>query len=577
MLVAVEKYPRKRKKWPWVVLVLLILPIFPVVGFYYLVHDENTKQIKVQENFTMESFGNRVLVDSLDPAKEKEKLSLSVTENDMDNILMHVLKQASAVNAFVRKAYVIINGKQYKFYVDIDAVLIKTRLIINTELIDDVEHDRFVFQVKDINMGKIGGLRNVSNSVIGRFINQDNINAFLASSGMSLTYSKEDHALFYNKSDLIKDMSSMASGSSDSLYMTVVESLFDEKVFSFNPNTNNFIDADVDLKKLEKNELVTDTPEQIVLTPDKVGTNVRDKLVTLINDKAVEPGDQMNLAFKYLFHGYEHISEEEKGKVLSIDFSSIGMADQDAIKAYKGFSDVLNDGDTDLVKKMEEKIVVANLLLKDSELGPGEEEKNKYLCSLDENDINGYVKGRNVVGYTSLLHRQAENTYKVNYITIDNFYTNVYRDEKDTAEFVAKVNINGCHTSLTFSSAVHDVITDNNMIFNIDQVKYGEIGAEKMKKELLKIIQDALQGGDKSISADMDKSQFAFNFDSIIAKAKEKIKAGLDEKHIPYTEEQIDNAFVDNILISNYGEDRDAIGGIKLTLRESVMTKLGIA
>ena len=120
-----------------------------------------TNQYGIGDNFNMETFGNRVLVDSLDPAKDEAKMSLVMTENDMDNILINVLSQASTINRFVKKAYCTINGDKYDFFVDIDGVYIKSRLRISTTLKDDVENDRFVFQISDMAIGKFTGLRNI--------------------------------------------------------------------------------------------------------------------------------------------------------------------------------------------------------------------------------------------------------------------------------------------------------------------------------------------------------------------------------------------------------------------------------
>ena len=115
------------------------------------------------------------------------------------------------------------------------------------------------------------------------------------------------------------------------------------------------------------------------------------------------------------------------------------------------------------------------------------------------------------------------------------------------------------------------------MTFKVDTIKYGDIDAEKMKSELFGIIEGALQGGDNSIKADKEKMTMSFNFDNVIATAKQKIKDGLDAKGIPYTDAQIDDAFEGNININTYGSDReDFDGGIEITLTRSVREILGI-
>ena len=72
MLVAIEKYPRRRIRWAWFLLVMVILFVLPIAALYVMVYDGNSKRVVIQDNFTMAEFGNRILVDSLDPAPQEK-------------------------------------------------------------------------------------------------------------------------------------------------------------------------------------------------------------------------------------------------------------------------------------------------------------------------------------------------------------------------------------------------------------------------------------------------------------------------------------------------------------------------
>lgn len=573
MLVAIEKYPRRKRRWPWVILAALIVLIAPIALLYVMVYDGNSKNVKIQDNFNMETFGNRVLVDSLDPAKDEAKMSFVMTENDMDNILINVLSQASTINRFVKKAYCTINGDKYDFFVDIDGVYIKSRLRISTTLKDDVENDRFVFQISDMAIGKFTGLRNIGKSLFGNFINEDVINSFLGQANFGMKYSSSESAFIFNKKDIFGNLNNGGSGT-DSFFTSIMETMMDEGVFTYNTQTNDFIAGDVDLSKLHANELVTDKPGQITIQEGEIREKICQKMETLVTNDAVNPNDgNLPTIFKYLFNGWNRLTESEKDIVGSTDMSSIGLHNSTEQKAYVPVN--IYDDSKNLTQKMEAKINVDTLLKKDTELAPGED--NKYLCSLSEGEIDEYIKSKDVVGYNSLAHRYVEGGYKVNFFAIDNFYANIYNDGKSTAEFVSRININGYPTALTFTSTVHDVIENNKMTFKVDDVKYGTMAAEKMKGELFGIIEGALQGGDNSIIADKENLTMSFNFDTVIATAKQKIKDGLDAKGIPYTETQINEAFEGNIDIATYGADRDDDdGGIKITLDRSVRQILGI-
>ena len=539
-----------------------------------MLYDGATKNVAIQQGFSFQEYGNRLIVDSVDNTKETKRISMTVTENDMDNALIHMLNKLPNVTTVVKKAYCVIKGESYKFYLDLDGRIIKSRLYVETVMTNDNENHRFVFAIKDISLGNIHGLKNVVHWLVQNLVSEAMINNIIASTGIGVTFSLKESALIYDKASLVKDMSKLAGVKDMSFFMNIIEALIQENIFVFDATTDNFMEANVDLEKLKTNECVTDTPTQVTVGEGEIGPKIRDKMVTLINNNAYDKKGDLKLLFDFLFNGYHRLNEDQKSKINEVNMSSIGLSSQAEKEAYVPVN--LVDPSSDLTQKMKNMINVDQLLKRDSELAPGED--NKSICKLTEEDINAYIKGRSVVGYSSFLHRQAEESYKINFITMDNFYSNIYHSEKEVAEFVGKINVNGYHTSLTFSSVVQDSIEDSKLTFKVSDIKYGTMGAESLKKELFSIIEGALNGGDKSISVDHNNYTMSFNFEDVLKEAKKQIKQGLADKGRTYTDDQIDEIFEGDVIISTYGVDRnDPEGGIELALDKSISTIIGLA
>ena len=213
------------------------------------------------------------------------------------------------------------------------------------------------------------------------------------------------------------------------------------------------------------------------------------------------------------------------------------------------------------------------------------EDKKTEVTILNEKDLNNYIAGRNVIGFTTLMHRQTEESYKINYMTVDNFYSNIYHDgDEQIAEFVCKININGYPTSLTFVSTAD--VGNDSIVFTIkdDGVKYGEVATNELTESFFNIITAALNNGDSTISAattEEGKRTITMHFTNIIDEAKTAMKASAETKYGMYGEAvmNIINAKIDelfspeNATITLTGTDRyDDDSGLKLSLKVNDFT-----
>lgn len=562
MKVATLKNPPKRKvRWPWILAIVLVtIILLPIILVYALFYDANTKKVTLQDNATLSNVGNRIIVDSLDYSKSEEKIKILVEENDIDTILNLALEKYAANNKFVKKAYMYVKGTAYNFYIDLDAYVLKSRLKISTNLKLSDDNKSFIFEIKDVGLGRVGGIQKVGKSLTDKFLNQDTVNDFIASSGLNITFDQENFALVYEKKNLMKDLSKLTTDKDVGLYFDVIDTMLNDDKIVFNLASNYFAEGIIDLAKMQTNDLVTDDDNHIKVVSSDV-ENLRDKLVTLIDGGYVDPEvHDLDTIFTFLFNGYDALNEENKSIISAIDFS---YADIDDVETYKGFD--LNHAEARLFERMKESVNISEITNKTLP-----EETRKKLCTLTEQDINDYIAGRNIVGYTSLLHRQTDSGYKVNYITVDNFYMNIYKnsDDENVAEMVCKIDVNGYPTSLTFSTIMpENGFNNNKLTFAVKEMYFGESNAENLKDEFFTIIYDALSASDsdKALIADKENYTIAVDFSEIMAYTQQKVEEEVE--NIKGYHIDLSNYFVmDNLTFTISGEDREAEGEMQLNL-----------
>ena len=570
MRVAVLKKPqRKHHAWPWVLLSLYLLSwTAPIVAAYVIFHDPDTKKVQLQQDFSLKNMGQRIVTDSLDKTVSDENITMSITENDMDNILDMSLNKAGFKNEIVKKSYMKINDDVYCFYIDFDAVLLKTRLRIITNFSESSDKKSFLFKINDVAIGRLGGLIQLSKGTAQKYLNEQIVSSFFEKAGISMSFDKDNFQLVYKKSDVIHDLNKMNGVGTMGLYYNIIETLIERDEAAFSHDNDKFITVDFDLKKLKENDLSKGAAEHLKVAPEDVTKRCKDNLVKLVNNKVLDPQvDNLTLMFSYLFAGYNSLSEANQEIVKSKDFSSVGISD---VTAYKGFN--LLSSNNYLREHMDSNLMDLDAL----------ESGAKEITLLTEDDLNTFIAGRNIFGFTSILQRYDENgKYKLNYITVDNFYANIYENTEgiEVAEFVCKVNINGYHTSLSFTTNAAVSDKQDEISFSVlkeDGIQYGEVAAPELDEQFFSLMADTLNTGDTSISADKENHSITMHFGDIIDDAKKALKLSVEAKYsgnpvaIAAAEAAIDETFTtENVEIKIVGNSRNDDGGLNLYLKEN--------
>ena len=561
MKVAVAKTPKKkRSKAPLVILIIfLIFFIGPIALFYGLFYDPASKKVVLQDDISLANIGNRIIVDSLDYAPTEQQIKVVVSENDIDNVLHVAMQKITEKTKFVKKAYMYVKGNSYNFFMDVDGVIIKTRVKVSTKMEVSPDGQNFIFKVTDISLGRVSGIMKPAKMLINRYVTDEKINEVLAATGMNMTFDREQYAIIYPKASLLGDLSKLTNDTEFGLYFDVMQTMLADDMMEFVFDGNNVIEGVVDLTQLETNELVTDDAAHIKVQSEQV-QEIRDQLSLLIEHKDIDTTNKLVpvYAFDFLFSGWEALAPEGKELLADVDFSYIDINEKET---YKGFD--LYNSEAKLVDKMKD-TVNANALINKS-LNP----RYKDLCTLNESAINDYIAGRNLIGYSSLLYRKGPDGFKVNYITIENFYMNIYKnsDNKNIAEMVCKIDVNGYPTSLTFYTEMSDSgFADNKLVFEIKEIRFGQNNAENLKEEFFDIIYDALNNeGDSSLQADKENYTISVDFTNIMQYACEEAERAI-ELNTGRTYD-LDTYFsMSNLTFDILGSSRDDEGAMKLTL-----------
>ena len=566
MQVAISKVPAKKKsKVGWILLVIfLVLVVGPIALVYILFYDGATKNINFNNETDIKEIGNRLVVDSLDYAPVEKMIDVKITDNDVDNLLCLAMKSIPNNVPFVKKAYVVVSDNRYFFYVDVDAGIFKTRAKVTTTMEISTDNEKFVFKIKDVSLGRVDGLLSVGKSFIKKYVTYEKIDQILAGTQTDLSFDREQYAIVYPKTSLLTDLGRLAGSESMGLYFDVLQTMVRDNMMEFKFRDNNVIEGVVDLEHLSTNDLVTDDPgTQIRIRPEQVQEK-RDMLVSLIEHGDIDPtnDDLLFDAFDYLFGGWKSLNESQKNNLNPIDFSYVDIDDKEA---YEGFG--LYDAEAKLIDKMKDTVDAQKLINKT--LDP----RYKELCTLDEGMINEYISSKNIVGYTSLLHRDTPEGYKVNYITIENFYMNIYKNSlnNNIAELVCKIDVNGYPTSLTFDTQMSDGgFTDNKLVFEVKDIKFGLSDANNLKEEFFGIISEVLNNqGDDSLTMNTENYTISVDFTNIMNYACEQAENAVET--YTGTHYDLETYFaMSNLTFEIIGTSREDNGKMKLSLIEPV-------
>jgi hypothetical protein len=467
-----EKKKRKHKGliiFLTIVLIVIVLPISLVYGLFF---DSSTKDVKKDENFTMEKFGETIIVDSLDFASlEDHKISFQIKEEYLNQALLLASEDMDpTLSKYLKKIYVDFQEDCYKFYIDLEVPLFKTRACLITKL--ESNSEGFAFIIKDVKVGRLGGFY----WVLEKFVDDSMLNDIFASTGLSIKADIENHQLTYSLNSLIHDLKNMGVIETGSFFFKMMSDfLSNEQLVSYDFYSNDSMSIDIDLTKLHQNQFVDanyDLNLDLLAIKNATETHINN------NPTFTKTTDNIQSFFEQTFRNTYASKLTGHKSIKNIAIEQINAAQLTSV------------GDS------------VNVVIQ-------------------EKEINDYFSISEIIGDTVIFHRDTTTGHKVNFVTIDNFYTNMYKDSTGSyADFVIGLNISGYETVATIETKL---VTTSGTTMEFEFTEHAfNFGAVELDGELKNSFIDYLSTGlshseDSTIKLSNDKQSIIVDFADAIS------------------------------------------------------------
>ena len=479
---------KKKKKSPirkfFTGLFFLLLIVVIILGiFYFLLFDNTKKDLNLRDNYTTEDFTQETIYNALKDTESEKAVKFEVSEQTINDMLNLATKNfSSATGGAVEQIYVDIDDNNYTFVLKVKYMFAETRVILDTTIAPDENNEAIAFTIKDAKVGKLGGFLGLGFTILNRFVDDATINSALASSGLSLKCDLKYHRLTYRYDDIIDDFIKMlnASGStSDSetidvqndFLTPVLEIVKANNLLSLGDSKDTF-QVKLDISNMSYNDKYTDKKNARYDVSSKI-----EDIEKLLNNSVITSDKAQTLA-NYLVFGYYSITDDEKTYIDSVDLSSIDINDK---KAY-----------TPLVNNTPDNLKLKFLSHASSSVLPTPS-LNSYLT---EDEINTSFYSSNIIGNTTPIVTNFDGKYHVEYMTIDDIYTNIL-DGKIYINI--DININGYVISIALDNS-HDNeenIKDYTINLKTEDIYIGSYKAnDKLKNSFLKYLKQATYGND---------------------------------------------------------------------------------
>lgn len=522
-----------------IIIPLVIVGVLGAIGgtFYGCFYDGKQVAYKGDDNFNQKTFMQNKLVHSFDNTKTDKFADFKVEESDLNNIFYTASRSfPENANKYVKGITIDITDENYIFNISLEVPMFKTNVKLITKLSDHMDEKNpldgyYQFDIIETKVGRIKGLDNAAIKLGGKYINDDTISSTLGSKGIHLTSDIKNKKFIYKKAALLSDLSSLLSSTSK-LGSAVLQTAFTNNLLELNPNANEALDIKILLEKFNASKTITATRDTLLLKND-IGV-YRDKIITLLNngiinheDEAID--DELSNMMFFLLEGYDRCSSSVQNYVKNLDLTSIGISDPQTYHT-----------DADLgTKTYIDKAISDQFTLEGIASG--------QLASLTETDLGLAIMQSGVFGYSYILHtKNDDNSYTVNYITIDNAFCDIM---DGTMTLTVGLNINGYPTYLVLDTKASD-LQNYKMNFTIEQSALGSVPVvDEMKDYIYNMMEKSLDG-ENSLSFNASTGVITLDMGKAI------------------TGSSFSSLFTDSSLVhaTLYGKDLDDTGRINFTL-----------
>ena len=479
------------------------------VGGLYLSILDRTPSPYQDQGLNNDQVLRRQLVRSFKDTKENKKIEYKIDQDSLNQIFLNANEsiKGSAAGDYIGNIYTEIKDNNYKFYVEADAKIIKTRIILDTTLSDDNEN--YFFQINSINAGHFPAYGILKATGVLRSLPLDSV---FANVGLNMKFDAEKGVITYSKADVEKDLIKMMSSNTDDLLEGALNTM--DLKFAFDAGIN----ATGDLSELIENPKVSDS--------------------------RVDGPHYSN------YKAYtDSISKTVNGYVEKIKAG----ADEDSLKAFLdesfGALKSIKAKDKEVNQVIKERIMATPVT---AFTGSG---YNKEVSHITEGELDEILLTTGILGKNYVFHFNEE----VAYIVVDSFYTDIFTDDHGDSfiNYTLGINVNGLETRAIIETKCSPIDNSFSADFVISNIYFGSKKAEDKFATVVKnFFDDALSSMDDAswMSHERGSNSMTINFDKLVQN---------DDALVTYQDIFYNAGGTRSFLISNNGINESGVLSIR--------------
>ena len=491
--------------------ILVVLPVTAIYGFFY---DTTENPVTYDRTYEPANFFTDIFSNAVDNTKTTHKIEAKVTQQDLNNFLYATLiKNENFPNQLLDQVYMEVEGDNYIFNVSVTpASFFSTKLKLYTKLSFELDSDgdeAFIFTITNCKIARVGKLDNLAVKIAKNYISDEELQDYVNKAGVNVKVSLEQKKISYKEKDLIKDIDKFVSTDSKNanLLINVITNFLEKDYVSF--DFHNEVDIYADLEPFAENKygLLDDTKSQN-LDLDRFSQALPD-----LYAKGIIDPEHYNQVFKYFVYGYDEMDSDTKTYLDDKNFTSVIGTTPNNL--YKG---TIQTDHKDLLEVIDANTTAYNDIVYNGK---------KEISFMTEEQANQYIAGSGFIGYTYLLTNHDKSD--VNYIVIDNFYCNLFREDSvGYFPIVAGLNFNGYETSIAFDMREEPTLCSGyRMGFKVENIYFGEYKTEDTLTDFLfKLMSDSL-ANDKTLIIDYDARTICVDFTEALSADTKSAVAGI--------------------------------------------------
>ncbi len=444
-------------------------------GCYYAVYDGSSPS-KPEGEIDLSSFSNQKLVHAFDSTKDTGKLSLNLTQKELD-LLLNQSFASSAAKDYVRGVNISIDKSDYHIKVYCNASFLKTMVDLTCSFSSD--EDNYYLTIKDAKIGKVTFLDDLAFTVLGNVMTDEQLNQQFSIAGLHMKAELKKRRIVYPIEDALLDLRTLLREStSENEMVAVLSSLFVSKdVLSF--RFEDELSVDASLASFHTNSDFVDSDNTIDTSLLDFSKSRLDVISLLDSGKIDTESEHEKTVFDFLNRGYLSLSDSQKEYIDSADLSSIGYSDKIQKSLHNGY----RPADPDI----ENYFAVSGTGLSNPSL------LNEEGLLLKESLINQYLHSQGIVGYSYVFSCKEDGKYDVQYVAIDNAYFNFYtKNDIEHMDLVLSLDVSGYDTTLVLENTKSQSLPYGMKVKN-ENIYFGTSQAdESVKSFAYHLIQDYL-------------------------------------------------------------------------------------